>query len=63
MGLRYMLLKTAFLDEGAVTSRLRAFVVQNPGMLLEVIEHRVLAVRNLVTMRAGELAQLIADIL
>ena len=59
MCLCHVLLKPALLNERLLTPRLGARIVLYPGVLLQMIEHCVLAVRNLVTIRADELTNLI----
>jgi hypothetical protein len=63
MSLGHMLLEAALLNEGTITTCLSAPVTEISGMLLQMIEHRILTICDLIAMRASKLSCVIAAIL
>jgi len=59
MRLHHVLLETGLLDEGLATARLHTNMIENPGMLLHMIEHSVLALLNVPAFRAYKLTLLV----
>ena len=63
MSLGHMLLEPTLLNKGTITTDLCAPVTEISGMLLQMIEHCILAIRHFVAMRASKLPCVVATIL